>query len=95
MESEIRQSILKTVLYSDIFDYPLTSEQIWKFLLTSKKIKRGKFEKILEDIRWPIVEKNGWYFLKGRENLLKKRCDRRKESERKFKIAKNAVRVLS
>ena len=95
MENEIRQSILRTVLYSDIFDYPLTSEQIWKFLLTPKKVKRDNFEKILEDIRLPVVEKRGWYFLNGREKILKKRINRKRESEKKIKISGNTAKMLS
>ncbi|MBI2195460.1 MAG: hypothetical protein HYU48_00225, partial [Candidatus Levybacteria bacterium] len=48
MESKIRQSILNTVLYADIFEYPLTGEQIWKYLITGEKISREDFEKVLK-----------------------------------------------
>ncbi len=95
MENEIRQSIIKTVLYSDIFDYPLTSEQVWKFLLSQKKIKRRDFKKVLDTIKMPIIEKNGWYFLRGREKILQKRTERKKESDRKLEIAKAVSKVLS
>lgn len=95
MDNEIRQSIIKTVLYSDIFDYPLTYGQIWKYLLSPKKIKRINFEEVLKDFKSPIMQKEGWYFLKGREKIIKKRTGRKRESERKLTIARNVTRILS
>lgn len=102
MDNEIRQSIIKTVLYSDIFDYPLTYGQVWKYLLSPKKIKRINFEEVLKNFKnlsagrqCPIVEKEGWYFLKGREKILKKRTERKKESEIKITTARNVTRILS
>ncbi len=95
MESEIRQSILKTVLYSDIFDYPLTSAQIWRYLIASGKIDRKDFDKVLKNIKGPIKEQEGWYFLSGKENLIKKRLRRRKESQRKLAQAYKTASILS
>jgi len=95
MESEIRQSILKTVLYSDIFDYPTTAAQIWKYLISSRKIEREDFDKVLKNIKGPIKEQEGWYFLSGRENLIKKRLRRRKESQRKIAQAYKTASILS
>lgn len=102
MDNEIRQSIIKTVLYSDIFDYPLTYGQVWKYLLSPKKIKRINFEEVLKNFKnlsagrqCTIVEKEGWYFLKGREKILKKRTERKKESEIKITTARNVTRILS
>lgn len=92
MESEIEQSILKTVLYSDIFDYPLTPEQIWKYLITGRSIKRKDFGRVLKNIKEPIEEKDGWYFTSGREDLIKKRLKRRKESDRKLSIVQETAK---
>lgn len=87
MESNIARSILKTVLYSDIFDYPLTAQQIWKYLITTEKISIEDFEKVLKNIKSPVDKKDGWYFIHGRQNLIRKRLKRRKESARKLEIA--------
>lgn len=95
MESKIRQSIIQTVLYFDIFDYPITAAQIWKYLATAGKIKRRDFEKVLSLINSPVVEKEGWYFLSGRENLIRKRLLREKESRKKLVLIYKAISVLS
>ena len=31
--TELEASILKTVIYADIFDYPLTAKELWQYLL--------------------------------------------------------------
>ncbi|MEX2007694.1 MAG: hypothetical protein WD992_02885 [Candidatus Levyibacteriota bacterium] len=104
MESKIRQSILKTVLYSDIFEYPLTAQQIWKYLITEEKINREDFEKVLKisakgrsssGRKSPIEEKDGWYFISGKEKLIKKRLRRRKESTKKLEMINEISSTLS
>ncbi|AKM83075.1 hypothetical protein A2422_04515 [Candidatus Woesebacteria bacterium RIFOXYC1_FULL_31_51] len=80
---ELRSSEISSVIYHDIFDYPLTPLELKKWKL-SKNIKTKKV----------IVEKNSFYFLKGREEIIKKRLKRKKYSKNKFKIAKKVNLVL-
>lgn len=95
MEIEIRQSILKTVLYADIFDYPLSSDELWQFLISNEKIKKKDFLRTLNKVKKPIVFSNGFYHLYGRENIVKKRKEKLKENKKKFLIAKRVSRILS
>lgn len=95
MESKIVRLILKTVLYSDIFEYPLTDQQIWKYLIASETIDREDFEKALKNIKSPVEERGGWYFISGRESLIKKRLKRKKESAKKLEIVYETVANLS
>lgn len=88
-------SILKTLIYSDIFDYPLTKEEIWKFLIAAN-VDRSSFEKTLTE--FPLVKwehEKGFYFLSGRGEIAKKRIKRKKESQEKIKIAKKIIEKLS
>ena len=87
-------AVLKTLIYSDIFDYPLTKEGIWKFLIG--RVDRALFEKDLISFtpsRWE--RKNGYYFLSGREEVVEKRIKRKKESGKKLDFARKIIKKLS
>lgn len=94
MNEQIKKSILRTISYSDIFDYPLTKIEIWKFLIGSEKIKREDFDKTLKKIS-SIIFRNKFYCLPNRTQIVDKRLKREKESRRKFKIAQRAASFLS
>lgn len=77
-----------SVYYHDIFDYPLTLQDLikWKFggTITLRKLKQTG------------VEKSGkYYFLKGRERLVFKRLRNERYSKRKMEIARKAGNVIS
>lgn len=85
-------SILKTLVYSDIFDFPLTKEEIWKFLI-GKKIDKKTFEKELEAT--PLGCNSKFYFLSQREEIVEKRNKKKEISQEKIKIAKKIIEKLS
>lgn len=88
-------SILKTLIYSDIFDYPLIKEEIWKFLI-GENIDSVELEKALTEFPpegWEHKER--WFFLPGRGEIVSARIKRLKKSRRKIVIAKRIVKVLS
>ncbi|MBI2613700.1 MAG: hypothetical protein HYW62_02925 [Candidatus Levybacteria bacterium] len=84
--------ILETLIYSDIFDFPLTKDEIGKFL--TGKMDKKSFEKELEDSK-QIRFKNNFYYLLGREKIVEKRIERKKESQQKLITAKTISRILS
>ena len=70
--SQLEKSILSTICYYDIFDYPLTSEEIWRYLYTGEQKEgletdlngvlealeiSGKLKEIIE--RYKKVHKSG------------------------------------
>lgn len=68
--------VLKPILYADIFDYPLTFEEIYKFLeieVTRQEVKR-LLDKAVEN--HDIVPVNGYYCLAGKAHLVSKRQER-------------------
>ncbi len=93
----LRNSILATIIYYDIFDYPLTLVEAHKYLVNPGRISRidgGIGEIKLSDIKdgldrlvYPgiINQKNGFYFLNGRSDLYELRIERDKISARKWK----------
>lgn len=74
-----------TLAYHDIFDFPLTKEEIvrWQTSLKSQKTIRQ------------IKHKSGFYFLAGREILATKRKFRESVSKKKLSYAKKVAKVLS
>lgn len=91
--SSIQSAIIKTLLYGDIFDYPLSQEEIWKFLISSKKVGRTELKKILKQSN--IFFKDNYYFVSESSNSLNKRKKREKISFKKLIIAKNIINKLS
>ena len=71
-------SIIKTIAYFDIFDYPLTSWEIFVFLNSNSGYKYSEiiFGLLKIDLDSKLDSKNGFYFLSGREAIVKTRNSR-------------------
>lgn len=82
------QLVLKTLLYFDIFDYPLTKEEIWQFTKFNKKNK-SDFFKLLG--KHKISSYKEFYFLKGKRELVNLRQRREKISNLKIKKLQNII----
>ena len=88
------EAILKTLLYSDFFDYPLTREEVYNFLI-GEKISKDQLSKILNHKNSYFEEHANYFFLKGRGKIVDKRLDKEKFSLEKLEIAKNIIRKIS
>ncbi len=77
-----QSAILKTLAYADIFDFPLTEQEIRRWLIGPP------------DGELKFAKKQPFYFLKGREKIVAVRKKREKESQKKFKIAKRVANWL-
>ena len=85
----LQKSILQTLAYFDIFDCPLTKEELFRLLYTDFidfEIDYPDFFDRLEHI-CGIETKHGFYFLPGREKIIEERQRRIKFIEEKMKIA--------
>ncbi|MBI2036309.1 hypothetical protein HYT17_01655 [Candidatus Microgenomates bacterium] len=90
MDSKTYNLILKTVLYADIFNYPLKEEEVYRW---TKDIKILRYDDI-KRANGVIIHKNSFMLLKGREELIIKRMEREVISKRKIQTAKNLVNFL-
>ena len=86
--------IIKTLLYSDIFDFPLSEEEIWKYLICEKDVTEKHFANRIKKINSVVFRKNGYLFTTERESIVKKRLKRIKESKIKLEIAGKIIRKL-
>lgn len=78
------QAILRTLAYADIFAYPLKEQEIQKFLISGSPQK-------IPDLLWGVAQKNGFYFLAGREKIVAIRGKRKRWSREKMKIVRRVA----
>jgi hypothetical protein len=88
------EAILKTLLYSDFFDYPLTEEEVYNFLI-GEKISKAQFHKILNRKNLYFEKSANYFFLKGRGEIVDKRSNKKKFSLEKLEIGQNIIQKLS
>lgn len=88
--SDLQKAIINVVAYFDMFDFPLTDFEVWKFL--GEKCDYMEVRNILSKIS-QVETKNGFYFLKGRENIIRTRLDRYNFTDRKFKRALKVAKI--
>jgi len=77
-----------SIRYHDIFDYPLNAKEIikWRVGKTALKLFTGIKE---------VLSKDGYYFLKGKENLLYKKALKERVCVRKIGMAKKKASLLA
>lgn len=104
--SIIEQTILQTIVYFDLFSYPLTELEIWKwqfheeYQVSSIKYQVFSLDEIVEALQKSeglksLLDFNGgFYFLKGREDLVEERKRRYVISDYKLKRARFWIRFL-
>lgn len=88
-------SIIKTLVYHDIFQYPLTAEEIRSYLISSR-IKIPHLQKQLKVLmkKGKIESSKGYYFLKNKKSSAAIRISRQKNSINKFKKANFYAKIL-
>lgn len=88
-------SIIKTLAYHDIFQYPLTAEEIRSYLISSR-IKIPQLQKLIKVLmkKGKIESSKEYYFLKNKKSIVDTRISRQKNSINKFKKAFFYARIL-
>lgn len=90
MNQSQKEAVIKTLCYADVFDYPLTYEEIKKWLIEF----RDQNSEIRIQKNNLIRRKGNYYFLPGREEIIVERLKREKWSKEKFKAAERNVKIL-
>ena len=87
--TDLEKAIIKTISFFDIFSYPLTASEIWKWLY--KPQQKYKLSDIREALKTSAVLKKelsikeGFYHLKGRDFIYLRRKQNNNLAERKFR----------
>lgn len=94
---QTERAILKTVLYSDLFGYPLTIEEIAHYLAEAVSCKE-QVQAILSTPLWlngQIAQVDGYVTRRGREDLVGLRRERMLTSHRLWRRARFYGRLMS
>lgn len=86
MSISSRAAIRAAVAYADIFDYPLTRQQLRTWMVLDTYAPR---------LVGGIESRRGYFFLKGRHALVNVRLRRAQWQDEKWDIARRAAHILS
>ncbi len=88
-------NIIKPIVFLDIFSYPVTSYELWRFL--DRKYDLDLVIRLADDLvkRRILDFKQGFYFLNGQEELIDIRRARYNYTQHKLKIAKRFSYLFS
>jgi hypothetical protein len=102
MSDKLDKNILATIIYYDVLNYPLTAFEVWKYLIrTDYYVSRNEalsvaFAQIANKLQGKELNKyiehsSGFYFLRGRKELVEKRIANNKISIGKIKKLQRIV----
>ncbi|PIT94177.1 hypothetical protein COU00_00300 [Candidatus Falkowbacteria bacterium CG10_big_fil_rev_8_21_14_0_10_43_11] len=95
---QLEQAVLQTLAYFDVFNFPLTDWEIYKYLwvdnLADKKISYFQAREVLAHL--PAVEcQDGFYFLAGQSALISLRKQRQIIAREKYQRARRVAVLFS
>jgi len=95
---DLRQAILQTIVYFDQFDFTLTEWEVYKYLWRKDLNRQFSFLEVREALRFEnfeLANKQGFYFLPGREVLINIRKARQNIASQKYKKTRWVFNFLS
>lgn len=97
----LSNAILRTLGYFDVFSYPVTVEELWRWLwpssienFTGFTIENVRTALSNDELRDHVTVTGEMVTLKGREELVKIRHERYDANQKKWKRAESAARFL-
>ncbi len=95
---DLEKAVFKTLAFFDIFGYPLTDWEIYKYLWVKNSAKKnysyGEVKQALSQTVG-VKQSSGFYFLRQDKNLVAVRKQRQVIARKKYRRALLVVRVLS
>lgn len=91
----LNRAILQTLSYHDIFSFPLTRNETHLYLI-DKLVSKSQVDIALNKLvnQKLIFKIDKYYFLKGRQNLVKLRIERLNHSKKKILLAAKYANIL-
>lgn len=93
--NEPQKALLKALLYSDIFSFPLSEEELWLDLVNEKEISKNTVKETIKSLSEYITHKDEFFCMKGREKIINRRKVRIKIAQNKIRIAVSVAKHLS
>ena len=97
MPTELERAILSTLLYADVFDYPLAAGEIWHDLMR-ERATREQVHAELDTSPWlaaRLVRCDGWYAVRGRSQNCGTRARREASSAQLWAQARTWLPMLA
>lgn len=97
LREQFSKAILETLIYADIFDYPLTVEEVHRYLI-EVKASRQMVKALLHDgmlLEGRVARCNGHFALSGRERLFSLRERRNEIARARWQRAKRYAWLLA
>lgn len=91
MVSTQELAIIRTVAYADIFDYPLTIQELHRWLIDTRA---SGISALKENIPAQITTDGRYFYLEGRSKIVRRRVERKETGQRKLIIAKKVINYL-
>lgn len=95
MQNDMSFAPLKTICYADIFDFPMTFEELRKYLISNKPVSKKELLVLLEKNQDIIKKEGKYYFLSGHNKNTNLREERKKYSREKLFKARKIAEYLS
>ena len=92
INGDLERAILETLAYSDIFDSPLRLDELHRYLSVRAEVEY--LPRMIGLLNNKVREKDGYYFLVGRENIIRTRKLRERTSRSLFQYAIKYGRLL-
>lgn len=94
--ASLKTAILRTLIYADLFGFPLTVREIHQFLISSRPVSLTRIKKALAQAlaAKKVAQANGLYFLPGQKKIVGQRRKREQWSREKLTIARRAANWL-
>lgn len=92
MLSALNQSIHNTVVYADVFDFPLTLDELHASLISRREVSKSSIEKAVSRSR--VIRTDEHITLPGRTRLIQVRRRNTSYLSEKMRSARSAARLL-
>lgn len=93
--ASIARAIQATLAYFDLFDFPLTKEEIFRYLWQAPPVGYADFVEALAGARERWESQFGFFFLPGRQATVEARRRSAVESDQKLRRARILVRLVA
>lgn len=92
-----QHAILKTLLYSDLFSFPLTKDELWKYLISDTYLPQDIFMRALQALEnnSRVASLNGYYCLPHATAGIANREDHSSLVNKRLEEAKKTAKLLS
>ena len=91
---ETKDAVLRTLAYADVFDYPLSLSEIYRYLIAKKPFSEKEIQKSLSTYSF-VVRQSSLYCFLDRKEIIALRKQREQESKRKLYKAKKIAQIIT